>query len=215
MRNCAPNVSLNVNRYFTDVDGQIINKATLPLSFQLDFPFYLLGNYDSKSGYRKGIKNVPPQFGSTYLCSFIYGVQIPFLQLTGLNTIKNFCDLGDIVHVYVDDLNNPDFYCWIVQSGNNVGAYSLISSLEGVTLDSINIVTDTPNQIQQKFTVLMYNKTGEVTTQDFTTENAKSPLYKQESFTRLNISAPLSDYIAFATYFTFASTQIAYTFNLK
>jgi hypothetical protein len=213
--NCKQNFTINIARYFTDVNGTIINKTTLPAYFQLKFPLFLLGFFDLISGYAKSIINYPSLTGSVYLCSFVYGVNVPFLQITGFNTVKNQCKIGDIVTVYVDDIDNPNVYAWIIQSVPNASLYSLIFALENITLESINMVADSNGQTIEQILQLFFDKSGNIQTIPYLNEANKSPFFKDNNFTQMIFNRELSNMFGLATYFLFESEKISLTLNLK
>ena len=48
---------------------------------------------------------------------------------TGLNNIQNRSQLGDIIFIYVDDLVNPNYYAYIICSGDGIGLNGLVKNI--------------------------------------------------------------------------------------
>jgi len=107
---------VTIKRFYTDVNGTIVDKSTVPVSLQKGFPFWMFGQFDKAGGYRVGNAVLPPDLATPYLCSFVVGVDTPFLFATGLNNVNNQFLLGDIVHVFTDSIQTPNFYIFIQQS---------------------------------------------------------------------------------------------------
>ena len=107
---------IHIHRYFTDVNGILLDKSTVPSSLQVDYPFWLFGEFDRAGGYRIGNQINPPIVGTSYVCSFTQGINVPFLFATGANQVKNKINTGDVVHIFTDNLDAPNYYIWVVLS---------------------------------------------------------------------------------------------------
>ncbi len=124
-------IFLNVSRYFTDVNGTVIDKTTVPVALQTKYPFFMFGSFDSLGGYAKCLQNSPPESGTEYLLSFIEGAGFSSYNVfgfSGVNTIKNYIKTGDIVHVYTDSRQNPTYYIWLIQSASSQAIGSIIGN---------------------------------------------------------------------------------------
>jgi len=121
------NVGLTVivKRFFTDVNGTLVDKSLVPIAMQVDYPFWMFGQFDKSGGYKIGNQIAPPNFATPYLGSFVIGLDMPYLFATGVNTIQRQTTIGDVVHVFVDDLNAPSYYAFIVQTSESAAVSSI------------------------------------------------------------------------------------------
>jgi len=126
---------ITVKRFFTDVNGTLVDKALVPVSMQTKYPVYCLGEFDRRGGYRIGNSTVPPSNNVKYVFTYVHGVGLPFLAFTGLNSIQNQLRIGDIVTVYTDDLNAPNFFCFIVQQNDYASLASVVGNSETIQKD--------------------------------------------------------------------------------
>ena len=65
---------IEVNRYFTDVDGKVIDKNTVPIALQTDYPFWMFGEFDRQGGYKQGNQVSPPNLNTPFLGAFTKGL---------------------------------------------------------------------------------------------------------------------------------------------
>lgn len=137
-------LNIDVARYYTGVDGELLDKHSplVPSVLKSKFPVFLFGEFDRQGGYRIGIQN--SNFGGRYLMSFTNGVSLPFLSFTGFNAIKDKVNIGDIVHVFTDNLDAPQAFVWIVQTYQYGSLASVLANTKTTQKDfnknPINIV---------------------------------------------------------------------------
>lgn len=130
------NLNVNVKRYTTDANGTVLDDAAVPANMQKAFPFHMFGEYDKNGGYAIADK-ILSQLDRTLLFGvYTWGLNTPLFPFNALATINNYLKKGDIIFVYVDDLNNPTIFSFVVLTTEQ-GAYgSLVSQLNTTQLDS-------------------------------------------------------------------------------
>lgn len=141
-------LQITINRFFTDINGTVILKtdpAVIAAGLDVQMPVWMFGQFDRNGGYRIGNQVTPPAVKSTnngnvqYLGTFIYGLDMPFLFATGLNTIKNQMSIGDIAHIFTDSLDAPSVYCWVIQSGKSASLASIMANAIASEKEKINV----------------------------------------------------------------------------
>ncbi len=128
-----------IKRFFTDINGTIVDKLTVPLSLQQSYPFWMFGQFDKAGGYRIGNIVTPPDLNTPYVGSYVYGINTPFLFATGLNNINNQLGIGDIVHVFTDNIQTPNHYIFIVQQCPGGSIASVVENARQSETQKLNI----------------------------------------------------------------------------
>jgi hypothetical protein len=129
------NLNVNIKRYTTDANGTVLDDALVPLAMQKAFPFHMFGEYDKNGGYAIADR-ILSQVNNTILFGvYTWGLNTPLFPFNALATINNYFKKGDIIFVYVDDINAPTIFSFVIVSTEQ-GAYgSLISQLNTTQLD--------------------------------------------------------------------------------
>lgn len=148
---------IEISRYFTDVQGKIVNKSSVPLALQVEYPIWMFGQFDKMGGYHVGNKITPPVKGTSYLGTFVGGLDMPFLFATGLNEIQDKISIGDLVHVFTDDLNAPTWYVFMIQtcrsaSVASVYANAIASEQQKIDIRGVNYFSYTNGNPNLQFT---------------------------------------------------------------
>jgi hypothetical protein len=127
-------IPLKVTRFFTDVNGQILS-ITDPLivaaGLNVKWPVFLFGPFDQNGGYSIAQKICKPVIGD-YLFTFVNGkgqTSASVIGFTGLNEIQGQLKAGDIVQVYTDNLQNPNYFVWMVLNNSYTGLGSIVQNL--------------------------------------------------------------------------------------
>lgn len=219
-------IPVEIKRYFTDVDGAVVAKATVPAALQTRYPFFVFGDFDREGGYNTGLKAMPLPVGVEYLTTFVNANGITSQQITGftgLNTIKNFIDRGDIVIVYTDNSVAPNYFIWIVIK-NNYGALSSIVGNSETTqrdgligkvyLEMFKYFTD--NQAQWELPVHFTRSSNIATWSDNQVQPYifKTPYTFQNGFIDMKCNFNLDQYQSLATYFLYETESISWNFKL-
>ena len=217
---------ITVRRFFTNVDGVVLPKTSglIPNNLKTDYPVYFFMEYDREGGYKILSRVNPVLGGAEYLFSYVDGVNVPFLQFTGLQTIHRQIKTGDIVLVYVDDSQNPNFYIWIVLSTDTFSIASLVGNSiarlnnrnQGlVYIDSIGYLSDNTFQYEEGIDFVKTNILGEYTSDNVSPNIAKHPNVALPDKVTLPVNWWLNQYTGMATKMLFETDEIALTMNLK
>jgi len=93
---------ITLKRFYTDVDGVVLDKndVLIPDALKVQYPIWLFSQFDRAGAYYLCNKNFPPEVGTEYLCSFVYGISNPlFFGFSGLSDIQTKLIPGDLVSV--------------------------------------------------------------------------------------------------------------------
>lgn len=221
-------IPIIIKRFCTDVDGQLIDKATLPANMQVKYPVYMFGGFDMISGYKAAHNICPPILGANYLCSFVNGfpnTSFGIIGITGLNEIQGQLNLGDIVHVFTDSLQAPNYFVWVVQSTNAIGGLgSIITNLMTDQKDNrigrlffyeLLITDGTYNQWKVSMNFTGFDNLGNFTNDSIAPSTFKNPLSLIENVIRMNIEYVTNQYMGINTYIDFGVDQYSLDFNIK
>jgi len=222
-------IPVTIKRYFTSVDGAVINKAVVPAALRVGYPFWTFGYWDQKGGYSTGLKVLPTQGDAKYLLSFVEGAAITSQQITGftgLNTVRTRIKTGDIVHVFTDDLDAPTYLIWVVQSCRNGSLASIMGNTDIGDMNDLEIghmevpyfqyFTDNPNG--QWFEPVRFTRSSNIAS--FRDEQVmpyifKSPKTEQDGFIRMECIFGVNQFQTIGTYFLYATEEIQMNFTIK
>lgn len=214
---------VTITRFFTDVNGTIVNKAVVPLSLQTKYPFWMFGQFDKDGGYRIGNTIAPPDIATPYVGTFVPGTGMPFLFATGLNNIKDRFLIGDIVHVFTDNINAPSYYVFIIQQcgasalssvyGNAKQAESQKLNIEGANYFAFTN-TDENLQFVQNLNYTVIDPTG-ATYHNY----PQNPLGSQQvdnkqNFIYFPLKFQVDQYKLVSSYIDFSLDKIQFSFKI-
>jgi hypothetical protein len=221
-------IGISITRYFTDVDGKILDKTSLaiPNNLKVSYPFWMFGAFDHFGGYQLGNQAAPAHGGSVYLCSFVNGRQTSYsiTQFSGFNTIQPKLKIGDIIHVFTDNLTNPTFFIWIVQSCDLTPLASIVANSQSTQQDNrlgqlniINLKYQTPNVLQwnQAFNFLFPDNIGDYRTDSYQPLVWRTP---QSGFTGtidIKMKFNIDQYLEIYSYILFSTDSINFTFTVE
>ncbi len=231
-RACAPllkthSIPITIKRYFTDVDGAIVNKAVVPATIQKPYPFWTFGLWDQRGGYATGLKVLPPYPNTYYLMSYVEGAGMTSQRIvgfTGLNTVYTRIKTGDIVHVFTDDLQAPTYFIWIVQSCRNGSLASILANtdeqddLQIGPMDVPFFQYYTDNPVGQWMEAIRFTRSNNIAA--FKDDQVmpyifKSPNTEQDGFIRIECMFGVNQYQTIGTYFLFATEEIQMNYTIK
>jgi hypothetical protein len=159
-------LSAFIKRYTTDSLGIILADAAVPVADQKPYPFHLFGEFDRVSGYpiADGIAN---RFNTNLFSVYTVGIGTPLFFFNPAATINSVLKKGDIVFLYVDDLNAPAVFTFIVITAASGGFASLVneSNITQISahgwgvfeFDSFLYAWDADVQLRQPF-ILVHTK---------------------------------------------------------
>lgn len=211
-------LTVNVRRYFTDVDGQVIDKTTLPANLQKDLPFYIFGKYDFDSGYKAALEEVPPPEDWVYMYSFPVAREFSFLlNFSGLNNVKDRLRASDVVQLYTDDINNPNFFCFI-QVGISLQSYSglLLNMNSGKYLvNNFGYATDNFQQYTEPIAIVEQNPFSEPRRDFFQPLKYKPPSDFLRDDLTMRLKIQFSQYVGMYSRMKFATDLIDFSYNFE
>lgn len=217
---------VNITRYYTDVNGTVINAAALPAgasALKNRFPFWMFGEFDRWGGYQIGNQVAPPDKGIFYVGSFIVGFGAPFLFATGLNTVQRNLTIGDVVHIFTDNIDAPSAYAWIVQSCPSVALGSVYgnataSEKQKIRITGANYFAYTNGQVNlqfiQRINLTRIDVVGAYSNQP--TDPLGSKQVKQfQDFVYYPIKFTVDQYSLISGYLDFTVDSIQFSFMIK
>ncbi len=219
-------IPVTIKRYITDVDGVVLTKASglIPAALQISYPVYFLCDFDRQGGYKIGGLSRPPLPGSYFVQSYIKGNFVnPLTDFSGLNTVNNFINNGDLVQLYTDNLTAPNYFIFIVHSMPYAGWGSILSDTESndTQVDSISYYASVLGGAAQKvqFEEPLLYVTGKVIGNYL--QNAvqplifKDPQVAQNDFIDLLVAFDMSKYFGINFYMRYATDVISMNLKVK
>lgn len=196
-------LNINIARYYTDVDGAVIDKTAAPAALQVSLPVFLLGNFDRVGGYAVGQKTITWPGTAKFLCTYVHGYDPPFAWDSGFNTLAEFLNFGDIVTVFTDSLDAPTGFAFIVQTVQYGALASIISNTQTVQDDGqvgmmrvngVSFQTDNASQVAEFWLIVRYDNLGLFVSEPFNPLQYKGPFHKLNDFIELDINFLLTQY---------------------
>lgn len=213
---------ISVKKFYTDVDGLIIDKSILPVNLQVELPFYLFGKMDSDGAYKIGNESNPPPLNTWILFKIQTYSTFDFLLFTGLNNFQGQLSVGDLVFIYSDSLVNPTYYAYVVITSNQRSYSSILQSLDkwGPNIDTIVYESQNVNQYEQVFDYVVLNRTGLYKTNQFSPIDFRDPYVQQGdiirmAFNQFGFDMNLNRFIGLYSYILFASDRINFNVVYK
>jgi len=220
-------IQIRVKRFFTDVNGTIINKNAAPLPMQVEYPFYLFGDFDRQGGYSIGLKTLGPVSTTKYLMTFVNGHGLTsaiIIGFTGANTIQSQLAVGDIIHVFCDDTQNPTFFVWVVLHNGFGSLASIIGNSETTQQDgligpiyvkSFHYASDNVRQFDYPYYFVRYTNITAWKNDQVQPMMFKDPFTEQEKLLNVQVEFGLDQYLGIAQYFLFDTEIIDFNFKIK
>lgn len=218
--------SILIKKFFTDTNGTVVDKSSVPSVLQTRYPFHIFGDFDKPSGYAVGNKVLPPINGTYFVGISIIGLGGPsFLQFQGApNPIRDQFNLGDLVFLYADSPTAPNFFVWIVI--NNLfdsGYASIVANTEGKELpgytsmkvDKFLYINSVDAQFNQSLFVINYNQIGVFEANQYEPLSFKFTDTKQDNFISIPLKFVLSQYIALSSYILHDTDQLQFVFTVR
>ncbi len=222
----AGTIPVNITRYYTDVDGVVIPKATAPAALQVSVPVYALGEFDRQGGFRVGQQSVVPAAALQWLQTFVYGAALPFPFATTLSTIQNYLNSGDVIQVWTDDVTSPNYYIFIVLSIKTPGQAniaSIMSNLRSGALycDSFDYYALTNNNVYQPqfnepLRFVRFSNAGQYVSDDINPLSFKDPLTQQQNnFIAVMLEFSLSHFLGIYFYLEYGTDSVQLNFKIR
>lgn len=221
-------LNFTIRRFYTDINGTIVDKSTVSAALQTRFPFFILGEFDRQSGYKQFLNAVPPQAGTFYLTSFVAGNSFTPANIVGfsaLNDINGKILVGDIVHVYCDDVRNPTYFVWIVQQSQVAALSSIVSNskttqkddkFNRLYIESIHYATTNLNfeQWNEAIVEIRLNNIGLMKTDSLNPMQYETPYTYLNNILILPWKFKVDQYIGLGTYMQYATDSIQFILKM-
>ncbi len=222
-------MSVNVARYFTDVDGRIVAKNDAGLvaaGMAVKYPVFLLGQYDKESGYKAGLSIVPPIV--PYYMTFINGFGMTSNQIvtpfSGFNEIQPLLKAGDIVQVFTDNLAAPNYFAWIVMSCNVSGLASILANvgtrqndnrLMKLYCNEINFIGNFPEQLNEAWHYVNLDNLGNAKDNQVTYNMFNNPFNVLPDVLTIATEFLFNQYIGIYLYMVLAVDNMSVNFKFN
>lgn len=219
-------IQVNVKRFFTDVDGTILDKnnVAIPSGMKVDYGFSLFGEFDRQGGYALMNKIIGVQGIAKWVGTYVYGKNDGFLQFNTFGGIYDQMTIGDIYHVYTDDLNNPNFFVFVIISNpfaamGSITANTAFQQIEAMQkyLDIANfkLFVDNNGQYTAPITLITTDSIGTNKKDSLNPYASRSVDDKQNEFIQVNVSMKITQYTQIASIIKFNSDVVNYEFKLR
>lgn len=225
-------ISVDIKRFYTDVDGVLLDKNAVPAKFKVSVPVFLLGEFDRQGGYRQGLQACPPPNSLAYMTSFVKGVGLTthsIIGFTGFNQIQDQILPGDIVHVYTDSLMLPSIFVWIVQQNTFASLGSLLSNFSSEQKDgrlgqirlkdclfhATSNGTAVVEQFNQDWFMVTTDNIGDTQENQIHPAVYITPETRQTGFVKMKINFNFTQYLGVNFYMLFVTDLITINFNLN
>lgn len=217
---------IEVKRFYTDVDGVIINKGAAPVSLQVDFPVYLFGEFDRLGSYYISQRIQPPNNATKFLMSFVWGQGANpfFFGFSGLSDIQSQINLGDLVNVYTDNIIAPNYFIFIVVSSTGRSMASVQQNTVTTQRDGkygfldahkVQYFTNNPVQWQQNFRVFTTDNLGVPQVNNINPYIFRNAYIENDRFIELYWKYPLNQYTGICFNYLFSTDEITLNFIFK
>lgn len=223
-------VAIKVARYFTDVNGTVIDKTDAGLiaaGMVESYPVFILGEWDRQGGYRVGLSICPPIGNIRPLITFVNGVTgtshnyiTPF---SIFNTIQQRLNIGDIVQVFVNDISSPSYFAWIVYSNNVAPLASIIANLATTQDDrrlmklkatEINFVcTNFTLQLSEQWNYYHVDNIGRIKNNGISYNMFNTPMRVLPNVLTFQTSFDINQYVGIATYIISDIDEMTFNIN--
>lgn len=215
-RDISQGLNINVQRFYTNTAGTILDKNTVPASLQTKFPFYLFGEFDKQGGYRLGNQITFPVIGGLIQTLVVRG-QYDFTQFTGANNVRDNFNIGDFILLYGDSLTAPTYLIWILISCPFQSYASVVGNTKHLPLKTHSILYKTDNQLQYNETLsaVRVNQIGVFETKTYQPLANKNPLNPQDDFIEMLLPFTFSQYLGMYSYFQFDTELVNLNFTFK
>lgn len=218
-----------IKKIYSDVDGLVIAKNTIPATLQKKVPVFLLGDFDRQGGYKIGLQSVPPDANLKYLLTFVNGNGFSFANIvgfSGVGTIHQHIKTGDIVSVFTDSLTAPGYFVWIVIQNTYASIASIIGNSETLQNDrrigpiyvhEINYIADNNAQLSEAIQIVHYSNIGTWKANQIDPLGIfRTPFDVQTGLVRIALKPfPLDQYLGMNFNMLFATDNITMDFKIK
>lgn len=210
------NLQVNVKRYYTDVDGLIIDKSTVPANLQVSYPFYLFHKFDKNGGYRIGQETKPVQGASKFYYSFDVDLSFDYWQISGNNSIRTVIRSGDTCIIFTDDTEAPTYLIWIVISCPFQAYSSIVNNLaRGLKVKDFLYIADNLDNYNEALHINIVNPIGIYKDEQYNPLAFKTRETVSQDFILVKLGFNLNQFIGLFSYMKYDTDSIQFIFNLN
>lgn len=131
-------LSVNIKRYTTDSTGAIIDDALVPVDQRKAYAFHLFNEFDRQGGYAMCDQILREIEDTNLYRAYVAGMNMPQFPFSGgIATINGRIKKGDLIFEYVDDIESPNYFHFVIVSATQGGFASLSSLTNMPQLDEI------------------------------------------------------------------------------
>jgi hypothetical protein len=206
-------INIQVSKFYTNVDGTLLDKNLVNDSLKVKMPIYLFNKFDKDGGYRISGVEAPPSPSMFLIKAYVKTIGYDFTEFSGLNNVSQTLSAGDLVFIYADNPSNPNVFIWVVQSLSTKSLGSLVENDSELFMKSVRIF---PNNITDYIEALSYvvsDKFGDYNINQISQQAFRYPKLINNSYAEIPFSIELNKHVGFTTYLPFASDGISYDFE--
>src|SRR5271157_641750 len=210
------NFQVKISRVYTDMNGVILNKSAVPLTLQNKVPFYLFNLFDKNGGFIQSQIVKPPMPGMYFLYSYVNDTSYNFLDFQAGNTINATLSSGDLICVYGDDPNLPNFLCHVILHSDYVSYASFLANMQGKSYQCshFNYITDNEQNWQEVINMTSEDDFGLVTDNKLQPFTYRDPYQFTEGFIDVKFPIAITDKQGLNSYMLFDTDSIELTFYI-
>lgn len=207
---------VKVIRYYTDLNGVILDPATVPLALQQKAPFYIFNLFDKQSGFLVGQNYTPPLTGMYFLYSYVKGTSYNFLDFQVGNIVNSRLNNGDLITVYADDPILPNYLCLIVLHSDYVSYAGFLENMRGrsYSISHFQHATDNPNNWNEGITLPVQDDYGLVSKDNISVLPFLDPSLQSLGFIDVTLPMNITDKKGVNSYMLFATQNLEFTFYI-
>lgn len=219
-------MTVNIRMFATDVDGNIIDKNTLPIGLRVDYAYNLFGEFDRQGGYKVMQQTTAPQGTSEYIGVFTHGVTEGFLQFNTQGNIYEQLQIGDIYFMYTDSTINPNFFVFIIVSNPFASMGSITASTawhrhqggklrDHLEIEHFKLIAENLAQYNTPLFLIGLDDIGVSKNDSINPLASRDIDDKQPDFIQVTIPIKINAYTGIASFIRFTSNVITYQFKLR
>lgn len=212
------NLQVRIKRWYTDMNGVIIDKSLVPAAIQVKVPVYLFNEIDKQGAFRNG-RQIKPVFGGLfYLYSYVNGLGYNFLDFQVGNNIKQQFFNGDLILVFGDDPTLPNFLCMVQISASDQSYHSVLTNMKDKTFDvaKISYFSDNKNNWSEPLTFIEQDNLAISKFDNISPLAYTDPyLYLNQDFLEITYPVKLTDKKGIAFYMLFDTNDISFQLDFN
>jgi hypothetical protein len=208
-------ISISVNRYFTDLNGNVLDKNLIPDSLKVKFPFYLFGKQDFDGGFY-GANMANPTINSVYFQRYISGEGFDWFALQGGDIWTKY-HVGDMVLVFADSYPDMSYLIFVVVSCDRQAYGSILKDQfrGALELTEILYILDNKNNYNERISFVQLNNLSVPKIDYYQPLAAFTPEQKQVEFIKIPLHYKMNPLIGLGSYIQFETEFMNFEFKVK